>query len=153
MVIVDLKKSYVLYFKLPRTSTHLRRNLSQFFEMWTSLDVTVNITMLDRWKKCEFSGARSLKKHIHTIHEGHKDYKCEFWSNKTDLQLNELKKIQTNWNDRWFSKQFLYVLLIFVLCNFPIYIYLKNNACKHLSKLDHTLCTNLILEIIVWDMM
>ena len=32
--------------------------------------------------KCEpcgkdFSRAHSLKKHIYTIHEGHKDYKCE----------------------------------------------------------------------------
>ena len=30
-------------------------------------------------ESCEksFSGAGSLKTHIHTIHEGHKDHKCE----------------------------------------------------------------------------
>ena len=34
-------------------------------------------------RKCEFCSksftrANNLKKHIHTVHEGHKDYKCVF---------------------------------------------------------------------------
>ena len=45
--------------------------------------------------KCEFCGksfsqAQYLKRHIHTVHEGQKDYKCEFCG-KSFSQAHSLK--------------------------------------------------------------
>ena len=50
----------------------------------------------DQDNKCKncgkhFSSKTNLKKHIHTIHEGHKDYKCDF-CNKLFNQESNLKK-------------------------------------------------------------
>ena len=40
-----------------------------------------------------FSRAQTLKKHIHIVHEGHKDHKCEFCGKSFSLRQNLKKHI------------------------------------------------------------
>ena len=59
--------------------------------------------------KCEscdksFSEAGSLKKHIHTIHQGHKDYKCESCGKSFSLAENLKRHIHTKHRkNHWFN--------------------------------------------------
>ena len=49
----------------------------------------------DIWRNTSFSPASSLKKHIHTVHEGHKDYTCESCEKSFTSAQNFKKHIVT----------------------------------------------------------
>ena len=77
----------MLFFK---TTYHERSGSSDWHQNWWG-----NIK-----SECEscvksFSGAQYLKKHIHTVHEGHKDHKCESCSKSFSLATYLEKHIYT----------------------------------------------------------
>ena len=73
-----------------RNITHVKLVVNHFQKQsaWNILPTTVHEGHKDY--KCEFCGksASCLKNQMHTIHEGHKDYKCESCGKLfSDLQL------------------------------------------------------------------
>ena len=54
-----------------------------------------NITSVNLEKS--FSQAENLKNHTHTVHESHKDFKCQSWANHF---LNSSQGIESELDDK-----------------------------------------------------